>query len=88
MPEPAAASALPDRPSVKQFFETVPPGKNTLVNALSRRTNGPGPNRPMHTPAIELHCDTDSCQGVRFFEPNDREFVTPKVRREHFLTSY
>jgi hypothetical protein len=37
-------------------------------------------------PVIQLHCDTESCNGVRVFEPIDSEHLRPKELREHFVT--
>jgi hypothetical protein len=73
--------------SVKEFFESTPPGSNAHISNLGRRSNTVhGINWPMQVPAIQLHCDTESCQGVRFFEPESGMNLKPKEMREHFLT--
>jgi hypothetical protein len=84
--EPAAVPVSPNRVSVKQFFEAVAPGKNTQVKDLGRKSAGPGVSWFMQTSAIELHCESESCHGTRFFEPAENEYLTPKKRKEHFLT--
>lgn len=37
-------------------------------------------------PVIQLHCETESCNGIRFFQPADSENLEPKKLREHFVT--
>ncbi len=40
----------------------------------------------MNLPEIHLYCDTDTCNGIRFFEPQDSEHLQPKKQSEHFVT--
>lgn len=73
--------------SVKEFLESTPPGTNAHISHLSRRSNTVHvTNWHMQVPAIQLHCDTESCQGVRFFEPDSGIYLKPKEKKEHFLT--
>lgn len=85
MTEPVEAATEPQRITVKEFFENIPPGKTVLIKNLGRRATT-GSTFLLQTPVIQLHCETDTCQGIRFFEPSDREFLTPEERKEHFLT--
>jgi len=86
MSEVAAVISSPEPVSVKHFFEAFPPGKNVAVKYMARKSSGPGVSWFLQSPAIQLHCESESCQGVRFFEPADRAYLTPKDRKEHFLT--
>ena len=72
--------------SVKQFFETTPPGRTSLVKAMGRKSTGPGVNWTLQAPAIQLHCDSEACQGIRYFEPKEQEYLRPKEQKEHFLS--
>jgi hypothetical protein len=79
-------TAQPTRTSVKEFFESVPPGRSTLIKSMSRPGSGPGFNLNLQATALQLHCETESCQGIRFFEPATSRYLKPKERQEHFLT--
>jgi len=73
--------------TVKEFFEKVPPGRSTSVKNLAiRKSTQYSSYFSLALPVLELHCATDSCNGVRFFEPVDSETVEPGKRREHFVT--
>lgn len=86
MNDPQAAATPPQGMTVKAFFEDVPPGKNEIIRGLGHKTSGPGINLLMQVPAIQLHCDNEACQGIRYFEPNETEYLRPKELKEHFLT--
>jgi hypothetical protein len=87
MTDPAAKPATPPAAiTVKDFFELVAPGKNVPVTAMARKGSGPGISWTLAAPAIQLHCDDEACQGIRYFEPIDTEYLRPKELKEHFLT--
>lgn len=86
MNNPQAIASAPQGISVKAFFESAPPGKNELIEKLGRKTIGHGGAWEMQVPAIQLHCVDDACQGIRYFEPTDKAYLKPKMKREHFLT--
>lgn len=79
-------SAELDHVTVKEFFENIHPGKNVFIKNLGEKMVGHGDSYKMQIQAIQLHCDTASCQGVRFFEPLDNVYMNHKTRKEHFLT--
>jgi len=86
MNDPQAIEKPPTGLTVKAFFESVSPGKNELIEALGRKASGSGSNWVMQVPAIQLHCDNEACQGIRYFEPKDTEYLRPMERKEHFLS--
>lgn len=87
MPNIATTSLQKNLISVKKFLESTPPGTSADISHLSRRSNTVHvTNWQMLVPAIQLHCDTESCQGVRFFEPDSGIYLKPKEKKEHFLT--
>jgi len=64
--------------SLKEFFETVPPGRSVIIaDALSQQNNFSPPRYLIKAIDLDLHCDTPvKCGGVRSFEKitND-EFI-------------
>lgn len=87
MAEDQEPKAVEAPKSLKEFFEVVPPGRVVPIAKLAKRqTNQYGVSFPMLLPVIKLHCATDSCNGVRFFEPQDSEYVKKDERTEHFVT--
>lgn len=73
--------------SVKEFFEKVPPGRNVLVKNLATKVSGNyGFSYRFNLPVLELHCDTGSCNGIRFFEPTDGLHVSLGKAGKHFVT--
>lgn len=54
---------------VKEFLETVHPGKRTDIAQLADHTRTQfGDRYKLKAPMLELHCETSQCNGVRFFE--------------------
>lgn len=89
--EPKEANApkveAPAWMTVREFFERTPPGREVRVKDLVRQdARGTGVTYHMRLIAIELFCTSESCNGVRFFEPKDDENLWPEQRREHFVT--
>src|SRR5882724_10724399 len=81
--QPLAAEPI----TVKEFFETVSPGRNMAVKALSEKKLGThGVSYSFLLPVLELHCTTESCNGVRFFEPLEQEWLKPEHLTRHFIT--
>ncbi len=62
----------------RQFLETVPPSASAPVKdvALARRASSSmgAIFHLLNLPVIELHCGTDSCAGVRLFQPIKTEY--------------
>ena len=55
---------------LSEFLEGTPPGSITAVTGLARPRNYPGGGYAGHqfvAPDIQLHCGSDSCNGIRFF---------------------
>jgi len=61
----------PPTVSIRDFCEKVPPGRPVTITGLaSGKASSAGTSYMLNLPAaIELHCDTESCGGVRLFEP-------------------
>lgn len=73
--------------TVKEFFEKTPPGRNSPIKNLCRKeVSKYGTSYRFDLPNLELHCTTDTCNGIRFFEPVDSETLSPNKRTEHFIT--
>jgi len=60
---------------VKEFFESVPPGRPALVTDPTHWMNN---ILCLKLPWIQLHCDSGPCEGVRFFAPQNRVVATEK----------
>lgn len=74
--------------TLKTFFESVPPGNTVNIKNIAHknhRTHG-GYYYQMNLPELHLHCNTETCNGIRFFEPQDTEHLQPKKQSEHFVT--
>jgi hypothetical protein len=69
--------------SVKGFLESVPPGSWTDVPNASSWSGG---NPYLTLSDLELHCTTDSCNGVRFFQTSTTFQLTSKHAREAFIS--
>ena len=54
------------RPSVAAFFESCPPGTSYEVAELLTWKNGPG--WFLQTQDLYLHCDSEKCLGMRYFD--------------------
>ena len=54
--------------SFKEFLEDFGPGRSAPVKDVATRTSSGGVYY-LNLPVIELHCDNDSCKGVRLFGP-------------------
>jgi hypothetical protein len=67
------AEAVPEKPAETRtfanFLETCGPDSAQYVSELVHITPS-GPDR-VATPEIDLHCESESCNGVRRFECND-----------------
>lgn len=75
------------RISVKEFFESVPPGQRVAIDQMGLLVQRQyGKHWQLQIPSIELHCAFESCGGIRFFDVTDEEHLEPKKLREHFTT--
>lgn len=52
------------------FLETTPPGKDTNISNLCDSSRH---FMVVSRPDIQLHCDSDTCQGIRFFVCRSKE---------------
>lgn len=65
----------------------MPPGRMSSVKGMAKKESGSyGSGYRLMLPVIQLHCTTDSCNGVRYFEPMDSANLRPGERKEHFVT--
>lgn len=54
--------------TIAEFLESTPPNQLIHISNLSEWTHADYANRNvMRTPEIQLHCDHDNCNGIRFF---------------------
>src|SRR3989344_364289 len=74
--EEESGTAEKDRSySVEEFFENVPPGRDTVIDELSGKV---GPSNILILPDIRLHCNDESCDGVRLFKNTDSRYLSEK----------
>lgn len=54
--------------TIAEFLESTPPNQLTPISDISKRTTySHGVYYEMQTPEIQLHCDHEDCNGIRFF---------------------
>lgn len=82
MTDPVKISTGPLSVAINEFFESTPPGKTVLIKDVGRSTPY---GILLQSSAISLHCETDTCRGIRFFEPVERMTLIPGERTKHFL---
>ena len=68
MTEPVETVANLEKVTLKEFFESTPPGKAVNIKNVSKRVNA---SNYLNLTAIELHCENAECNGVRFFNPQE-----------------
>jgi hypothetical protein len=71
--EQSGNSAVNEEILFATFLESTPPGALANISNLSYYEN----SRKLSRPDIQLHCDSDSCQGVRFFVCRSNEQFVP-----------
>lgn len=72
-----------------EFLESVPPGTLTNITDLTKARHHPGGQYAGHglvTPEIQLHCPSDSCNGIRFFRRSNS--TVPDVPDDTFHFFY
>ena len=84
-------SSFQPQGNLKAFFESVPPGVATSIpNCVLRQTSGHGLPHTAYNlmlPALELYCQTASCDGPRLFQA-DNAIWLDKEKRSHFFVTY
>ena len=84
MTESVETVAVSKEITLKEFFENIPPGKFVKIKNLSKRQNS---SNYLNLTAIELHCETSECNGVRFFNPQENVHIGGiNAYNEVFLT--
>jgi hypothetical protein len=63
---------------MREFLESVPPGTTKRFSTVNLRRNTPYNYKYLVTPEIALHCDDESCSGIRFFEAQENEICPDK----------
>lgn len=55
--------------TIAEFLESTPPNQLIHISDLSlwKSSYGGGMHNEMNTPEIQLHCDHENCNGIRFF---------------------
>lgn len=65
---PSEAPAEPQPITFAEFLEGVSPSQMVKISDLwTRRYIGVGFNDELQTPQLQLHCTSDTCNGLRFF---------------------
>lgn len=63
---------------VKEFLETVPPGRRAdIAQLVDSKHVQYGFRHTLKDPMLELHCSTPECNGIRFFESKTDVSVIP-----------
>jgi hypothetical protein len=70
-----------------KFLESKPPGVFAKVPDLVK-VSGAGPSWVVSHPELQLYCSTESCQGIRFFNPSEEEFCPGINRFYDYLLNY
>lgn len=86
MPTDQSPSQQADLISLKEFFETVAPGTTVRATVAPMKGAGVTGSRTMDAPPIQLYCDSESCRGLRTFEPRGQNLLKPSVRHNLFLS--
>jgi hypothetical protein len=63
------------------FLEQIPPGTTQEIEDLFKNDGG-----EINSSDIQLHCDSDKCKGVRFFNPIHTPTITQKYGENVFIT--
>ena len=77
MSEQGPASIHEEKTAIpfSDFLETIPPGTLTKIADLTKKHYYQGGSLAGHeviSPEIQLHCPSDSCNGVRFFRRSSK----------------
>ncbi len=65
------------------FLEKNPP--NVLVNVTPFKVSNYGNNKVFKLPIIELYCNSDFCEGYRFFESESTMYLSTEKRNNEFI---
>lgn len=69
--------------SLKEFLESVPPGKEVLIDDFAARKSN---STYIATPQLHLHCTSEECQGIRFFEATDDDWLSYDKYNDKYAT--
>jgi hypothetical protein len=75
---------------VSEFLESIPPGSLTLVEGLTEERHYPSgalAGYVVATPEIQIHCPSDSCNGIRFFRA-DKTRKIPDLEEDEYSFFY
>ncbi len=72
---PAAASATPQSRTFADFLESCGPDSTQHVSGLLTRSRSSG-HTILQTPELQLHCDSEICNGVRVFQCHEERYVS------------
>lgn len=76
--------------TISEFLESTPPNQLIHISDLSFRKQAPYKNYDaMRTPEIQLHCEHENCNGVRFFRcVSGKEHELKSKDYEFFYVKY
>lgn len=81
-------SAMP----FSEFLESIPPSSLTNISDLTQKRYSQGggiSGYQLFTPEIQLHCPSDSCNGIRFFRRTTQNVPDiPDDKYHYFYISY
>jgi len=74
---------------LSEFLQSTPPNQWRYISNLFMQHTGPYGNviKEINTPELELHCSSDSCNGVRFFRCT-KVFSNPGPHLEENSSNY
>lgn len=72
--------------ALKDFFEAVPPGERVELSEPPKQAYGMNSSKYWEyaLPALQLHCDSDDCSGVRFFDTDAKPRPAAGKTTNHF----
>lgn len=75
--------------TLSEFLQSTPPNQWRHISNLFMQHTGPYGNviKEINTPELELHCSSDSCNGVRFFRCT-KVFSNPGPHLEENSSNY
>lgn len=89
-PSPPEPSQEPERMSLAEFLESVPPSQVKEIKSLVHRRSFPngGAYYALSIPEIRLHCGDSNCGGMRIFRCDKEDGPTIETRGKGFSFEY
>ncbi len=70
------------------FLESYPPGAEIQVSNLIKQGGYLNQNTYLATPDLQLHCDSETCQGIRFYDCKEGAYTGITIKWQHVILVY